>query len=355
MFSFRTTPIGDQVDKALMDGRVGCLCTPNCYDTGQGRYMYELFRRRGNLERLFRPDEAELTSGTGHIGFQAEEIVGLDAIVVEIQDVGVRWFGYTKDVMRLVELLSALENAPALYVIDHINPAGRTVEGSMPEGDAEAHTPKVAHRHGLTLGELCYLHSSALGSKFPLHVISYRASDASTILLPWTIPPASDIPGLFTCLMYSGGGLWHGTTVTPGIGTSRPYEYIGAPYLRNGGLENPPAPAGVMLRPCTFTPSAGQYASQGCNGWQIMLSPGVPYHSLLHTLQLIKYFQGRYSQFELSPEFYARLADPFMERFLRGGDISFMDVCEHVKAEEQRWIRKARRFCLYDDWPVRTK
>ena len=40
MFSFRTTRLEDQLDKALMDGKVGCFCTQNCWDTSSDRYMY---------------------------------------------------------------------------------------------------------------------------------------------------------------------------------------------------------------------------------------------------------------------------------------------------------------------------
>ena len=64
MFSFRTTPLQDQLDKALIDGKVGCFCTQNCWDTSSDRYMYQIFKERGNLERLFQPEDAELTPGT---------------------------------------------------------------------------------------------------------------------------------------------------------------------------------------------------------------------------------------------------------------------------------------------------
>lgn len=355
MFSFRTSPLEDQLDKALLQGRVGCFCTQNCWDTARGRYMHDLFRERGNLAAIFSPKGAELTPGTNHIAFEPEELSGLDAIVVEIQDAGSRYFNYSKDVFRLMEALAGMvENAPALYVVDHINPAGRITEGSMPEGEREAHTPKVAHRHGLTLGELCNLYYAEIGGTFPLHVISALASDSTKQLLPWTIAPASDIPGMFTCHMYSGGGLWNNTTISPAIGTARPYEYFGAPFISHSRMDILPAPQGVLMRPCTFTPSAGRYEGQTCYGYQIMLQPGNGYHSLLHTLQLMRYFKERYPAFELLEGFSAKIADPVMERFIEG-EIGFAELREHVKAEEQRWIRKAKRFCLYEDQPYRLK
>ena len=354
MFSFRTTPLENQLDKALTDGKVGCFCTQICWDTSSDRYMYQIFQERGNLVRLFQPEDAELTPGTNHIHFDSESLKGLNAIVVEIQDVGSRYFNYTKDIFRLMMLLMVIDEPPALYIVDHINPAGRVVEGTVPTGECESFIPRVAHRHGLTLGELCNLFYAEIGAKYPLHVISALASDYNKDLLPWTIAPASDIPGMFTCYMYSGGGLWNNTNITPAIGTARPYEYFGAPFITHGPYDRLPTPDGVLLRPCSFKPSAGRYAGEKCFGYQIMLKPGAQYHSLLHTLQLIRYFKDTYPDFTLYEEFYRKLADEKLAAYL-SGEISFQDAKEYVKQEEQKWIRKAKRFALYDDQPYRMK
>lgn len=364
MFSFRTTRLEDQLDKALIQGKVGCFCTQNCWDPVSGRYMYDIFRERGNLQVIFTPKDAELTPETNHITFTREAIEGLNAIVVEIQDVGARYFNYTKDVFHLMEALCEMSGdakegedgtaVPSLYIVDHFNPAGRVVEGTIPVVDNEPWVPKIAHRHGLTLGELCHLYYNEIGAGFPLHIISARATDTNHLLMPWTIAPASDIPGMFTCSMYSGGGLWNGTNITPGIGTARPYEYIGAPFIKPGGLDRPPVSEGVMLRNCSFRPSAGLYAGEWCFGYQIILEPEAEYHSFLHTIQLIRYFKDRYSQFEFREDFVSKLADPVVMEYLKGS-ITFDIVQEHVKLEEQKWIRKAKRYMLYDDQPYRIK
>ena len=355
MFSFRTTSLEEQLDKALQEGRVGCFCTQNCWDTEKGRYMYDIFRERGNLVSIFSPRDTELTPDTNHIEISAEELKELDAVVVEIQDVGSRYFNYTKDVFHLMEELKVLkEYAPSLYIVDHINPAGRVVEGTMPSDVQEQYVPKVSHRHGLTLGELANLYYHEIGARFALHVVSALATDSNKQLMPWTIAPASDIPGLFTCDMYSGGGLWNNTNVTPGIGTARPYEYIGAPFVKTASTEPVPAAEGILLRPCSFTPSCGKYSGKKCYGYQIMLEPGVGYHSLIHTLQLIRYFKERYEEFRLEDGFAAKLSDPVLLSYING-EVSWEDAKEHIKVEEQKWIRKAKKFALYDDLPYRMK
>jgi len=354
MFSFRTSPIEEQLDRALIEGPVSVFCTQNCWNPVKGEYLYEIFRRRGNLVKVLMPGYGELSPVTGHIDFDQSDLEGLDAVVVEIQDTGVRYFNYTKDVCRLLSMRARMEDGPAIYLIDHINPAGRLVEGTMPAIDPGLWTPKVAHRHGLTLGELCCLYCEQIDARFPLHVISARCSETGKSILPWTIAPASDIPGLFTCDLYSGGGLWNGTSITPGIGTTRPYEYFGAPFIKTEDIRFLPTPQGVMMRPCSFTPSAGRYAGERCFGYQIMLQPGTQYHSLLHTLLLMKHFSDRYSQFEIYDDLFKKVADPVIEEFLRGR-LSYDVVQEHVKTEEQKWIRKAKKYLLYDNPPIRIK
>ncbi len=335
-----------------MEGKVGCFCNQNCWDSASGRYMYDIFRERGNLAVIFSPRDTELTPQTNHIEFSPEDLTGLNAVVVEIQDVGTRYFNYTRDVFRLMRVMKEMENAPSLYIVDHVNPAGRVVEGCMPDREV-ADLPKIAHRHGLTLGELANLYHSELGAKYALHVISAEVNDSGRRL--WAIPPASDISGLFTFDLYSGGGLWNNTNITPGLGTTRPYEYIGAPFVKTPAGESLPQAPGVTIRPCSFTPAFGMYAGRKCYGYQIMLEPGVEYHSLMHTLRLIHYFNDRYpGEFRLDDGFREKLADKVLADYIVN-KVSWDEAREHIKVEEQKWIRKAKKFLLYEDSPYRIK
>ena len=352
MFSFRTTPIEDQLDKSLLEGKVGVFCSQSCWNAETGQYLYDLFRARGNLSAIFLPGE-EAIPGNAHISFDIDEIKGLDAVVVEIQDAGTRYFPLTVDVLRLISVLASLENPPALYIVDHPNPAGSDVEGTFPAGISDVWTPAAVHRHGLTLGELAQMYASETGAQLSLHIISANTVSTARTLLPWTVPPASDFAGVFTPYFYCGGSLWTDTNINPGLGTVRPYEMIGAPFIKTDG-NTPPLPDGVLARPCSFVPLAGLYEGERCFGYQFILTPSSKYHSLLHTIQLMRYFSERYSQFHISEGLYGRLADPVMAEYLKG-EITFDIVEEHVKSEEQKWIRKAKRFLLYDNQPVRIK
>lgn len=352
MFSFRTTALDEQLDRSLRDGKVAVMEGPEAWDVGRGRYTSDLFKERGNL--------LEISDWTN-----AEELKRADAIVVDIQDCGGRHFEPMARVAALIEALAQTDadmrkssddeymSCPALYVVDHPNPAGRIVEGAMPAGNTMPGMPKVPPRHGLTIGELCHVHYNDIGGRFALHIISAAAQANTGLLMPWVIPPADDMPGMFTPLVYPGHALWRWTSATPALGTARPYEMFGAPFFRHedSGL---PCPDGVSMRPCSFVPSSGRYAGEVCKGWQILLLPGAEYHSFLHVLRLLRHFLERYSEFSVEEEFWQRLADPVAEAYLRG-EITFDIVEENVKTEEQKWIRKAKRFALYDDPPCRIK
>lgn len=355
MFSFRTTSLAQQLDKSLHQGRVVCICTPGAYDVSGGTYTWELFARRGRLLKCLTLPEGEFAFDSEQaFSFTREDFAGADAVVVDLQDAGSRYFAPTRSVFTLMRLLESLgPGAPSLYIVDHLNPSGRIVEGSMGTVTKGGAFPKTCHRHGLTLGELCLLYQNEINFHPPLHVISALAEGAAQ-LLPWVISPSADLPGLFSCDMYSGGYLWRKTNFNPGLGTPRPYEYFGAPFLKVEPGEPIPVPEGVILRPCTFVPAAGLYSGERCNGYQILLRPGFDYPSLSHTLQMLRYFRAHCPQLRLAADFAAVLADPTLLDFVEGGS-DWPTVREYLKGEEQKWIRKARKFTLYENNPYRIK
>lgn len=349
MFSFRTTPISEQLDKYLNQGRIGVFCTQNCYDTSREEYLWELFEKRGMDVKIFYPTESYLSPSSNHIDFAPEDLENLDAVVIEIQDIGGRNFCYFRDVLRLIDALK--ETMIPVYVVDHVNPQERLSEGSF-NSKAKDFTA-FPFKHGLTLGEAIYFYENQIGATFPLHVIAAFAKPGYGEIMSWTVAPSPDAPGLFSPQLFPGFSLFNYTNITPGIGTARPYEYIGAPFVKiktaSGDLNTsllPHNPA-VRMRPCSFIPSAGLYKGQQCFGYQIILVPGVPYHSVLHALSLIKYFLKEYPrEFQLSEGFDAQLADEKFKAYLTGA-LTDQDLLTYTKESETKWARKAKKWLLY--------
>ncbi|HIR72819.1 MAG TPA: DUF1343 domain-containing protein [Candidatus Coprenecus pullicola] len=372
MFSFRTTPLDRQEDVVLRKGRLGVLCNQSAWNPETGEYLFESLSRRGNLKKIFYPAsgifgelDADFTSLPGDyscMGLSDCEFVPLqtgaplnaallgdiDALIVEYQDTGSRYDSMTALLHDIFRVIDSGTLPVSVYVLDRENICGRWVEGTAVEG--------ITHRHGLTVGELANLFYSELGARFPLHIISYMVRPANQYLMPWSIPPRPDVPGLFTASFYCGMVLLSGTDLSYGGGTSRPYELFGAPYMECylsqadvSGFSD----AGVFLRKTVFTPRFGRYKDEVCYGFQMLPRPGVPYHSTAHALRIMRQLVADGLPVDTSG-FLSVAGDDVMDSYVKGV-ATWTELKEHIKVEEQKWIRKARRYMLYDEQLMRVK
>lgn len=404
MFSFRTTPLQQQPDLILKGGKIGLLCNQTAWHPETGEYIFESYARKGNLKRVFIPehglfgelqDQVKLneTSIYNKLVPAAEEIefvslygnseeslyasVGkledLDALVIELQDVGCRYYTYISTVLNLFKVLKKEEISLSVYIVDRANPAGRQVEGTMLRAGYRSFigVEGIPHRHGLTFGELAYHLYNEINAKFPLHIVSYKASQGNKDLLPWSIPPSPNFPGLFTAHFYSGQCLWEGTNVSEGRGTTRPFELFGAPFMENladfnikngfGNWNDPKHPIhdeGVFVRWMRFIPVFHKYKDECCFGFQLLLNPNMQYHALAHNLRIMRFVNDTCPGFEFRSGKYEAGNDKTAIELLLGdkelidyvkGNGDWKDIKEHIKVEEQKWIKKTKKDLLYED------
>lgn len=386
------TPLLELKDEVLHRGRLGLLCNQTAFDVARGEYLFEALARRGTLQRLFVPEhglfaelqdqvplagarlyaeldiEAEiisLYSGTEtSLTIRPEHLTDLDALIVDLQDVGCRYFTYSTTISCLLEALAQTDLSLTTYVVDRPNPAGRQVEGIPLPAEYASFLGRrgLPQRHGLTMGELCRLVKDEVGGRFKLEVIPYSPEDAlmKEGLPPghtWEIPPSPNMPGPLTPLVYSGQCLLEGTNLSEGRGTTRPFEIFGAPYLSWIYRQGRPLVAdGAVLRPLRFVPTHHKYADQVCHGYQIHLT-GAPYHSLAHSLRLIRYvrehsgedFAWREGPYELGserPAIELLAGDHTLLDYLNG-KAAFEEVREALAEGEEAWIERAGRYLFY--------
>lgn len=408
MFSFRTTSFLSQTDNILKNGKLGLLVNQSAWHPEKGEYLFETLVKKGNLKRIFTPEhglfgelqdqvklddtniykgliplDVEVVSLYGSndktLSAQSSLLTDIDALIIELQDVGSRYYTYNTTILNLFTVLKEKNINLPVFVIDRINPAGRQVEGTMlrKEYTSFIGIEGIPHRHGLTIGEMAGLLHNELNAKFPLHVISHSAQDVSKDLLPWSIPPSPNFPGLFTGHFYSGQCLWEGTNVSEGRGTTRPFEIFGAPFLdclnnfnsSNGysGWNDPGNPIydeAVYMRWLKFIPTFHKFAGQTCTGFQLMPVPGVPYNAMAHNLKIIRFvadncpgfefLEGAYESGNKKSAIEILLGDKILIDYVKGSG-KWYDVWEHIKTEEQKWIRKAKKFLLYDEQLFRCK
>jgi len=230
----------------------------------------------------------------------AEVLRNLDAIVVDIQDAGVRFYTYETTLGYFLE--AAAKAGIALIVLDRPNPLmGAVVQGPMSEPGRENFTNygPIPVRHGMTLGELAQMFNTEHNIHAKLTVVPMqgwmRGDWFDETGLEWT-NPSPNLRSLNEATLYPGMALVEGTNVSVGRGTDTPFELLGAPWINARELAsylNARQIPGVRFVPVTFTPTSSNYSAQACHGVNAFVtgrefldSPllGFELASALHTL-----------------------------------------------------------------------
>jgi len=205
-----------------------------------------------------------------------EQLRGIDTIVIDLQDVGSRYYTFQATMLYCLE--AAAVHKRDVVVLDRPNPLGGIgVEGPLlqPAFESFVGSHSIATRHGMTMGELARLYSSERGLVVNLEVIPCegwrRGMHFGETGLPWVLP-SPNMPTLDTALVYPGQCLIEGTNLSEGRGTTRPFEICGAPWLDPARLAaklNSEDLPGVVFRPAWFRPTFQKFAGQDCGGVQI--------------------------------------------------------------------------------------
>jgi uncharacterized protein YbbC (DUF1343 family)/CubicO group peptidase (beta-lactamase class C family) len=231
----------------------------------------------------------------------AEQLVGLDALVFDIQDVGCRFYTY---ISTMGLCMKAAGDADLLFfVLDRPNPiGGLAMEGPVYDGESQfVAFHSLPLRHGMTVGELGRMFATERDWSTQLTVIrmeGYRRElwwDETG--LPWT-NPSPNMRNLKAAILYPGVGLVE-SALAVGRGTDTPFEVVGAPYANDAELAqalNSAQVPGVRFVPIRFTPAASTFAGQSCAGVYIMLTDRDALNTVDLGLTLITTFQRLYPQ-----------------------------------------------------------
>ena len=203
----------------------------------------------------------------------AQMFTGIDALVFDIQDAGVRFYTYMTTMAYCME--EAAKHHVAFYVLDRPNPiGGLEVEGPVLDLDRLNFVGyfQMPIRHGMTAGELAKMFNAENHIGAELHVIAmqdWKRSDYfESTGLTWT-PPSPNLRSLDDAILYPGVELLQAGGVSVGRGTDRPFGLVGAPWIHGAELANylngRHIPA-VHFVPTRFTPKSAPYKDQACEG-----------------------------------------------------------------------------------------
>ncbi len=210
----------------------------------------------------------------------AEMLNGLDAIVIDLQDIGTRFYTYMTSMAYVLE--EAAPRKLKVFVLDRPNPIGGVqIEGPALDQTAVGFTgylPQMPIRHGLTLGELARLFNAERKINADLTVIAMRnwqRDDWFDDTGLWWINPSPNMRTLYAATLYPGIGAFESANLSVGRGTDTPFEHVGAPWIDGARLSdalNARAIPGVRFYPVSFTPTASKFANELCQGVFIVVT-----------------------------------------------------------------------------------
>ena len=205
-----------------------------------------------------------------------EQLSGLDALVIDLQDVGARYYTFVWTLALCME--AAGKAGVRVVVCDRPNPIdGSTVEGNLikPGFESFVGLHPLPNRHGLTPGEIARYVQDYRGVRCELDIVPLRGWRRDMFFeetgLPW-VYPSPNMPTVDTALVYPGMCLVEATELSEGRGTCRPFEVAGAPGVDPerlaAELSRRDLP-GCRFRPLYFRPRFQKHAGGSCGGVQI--------------------------------------------------------------------------------------
>jgi uncharacterized protein YbbC (DUF1343 family)/CubicO group peptidase (beta-lactamase class C family) len=208
-----------------------------------------------------------------------EQLRELDALVFDIQDVGVRFYTYISTLGHVME--EAARARLPVYVLDRPNPIrGNEAEGPVADADKLAFTSyhTIPVRHGMTIGELARLFNAERKIGCDLRVVEMerwrRGMWFDGTGQTW-VNPSPNMRSLTQATLYPGVGLLETSNISVGRGTDTPFEIIGAPWMDGARLAsylNERRIAGVRFVPVRFTPRASVFQGEECGGVNLIVT-----------------------------------------------------------------------------------
>jgi uncharacterized protein YbbC (DUF1343 family) len=282
-----------------------------------------------------------------------EMLDGIDTIVVDLQDIGTRFYTYMSTMAYMLE--SAAKQKVRVMILDRPNPInGLQIEGPILDQKFIGFTGyfPMPIRHGLTMGELAMLFSAENDIAVEIAVVKMKGWQRRYWFdetdLPW-VNPSPNIRNLIQATLYPGIGAIEGTPISVGRGTDTPFEQIGAPWIDGVQLAaalNARDLAGVRFHPASFIPQSSKYAGQKCQGVYILVTDRRSLRPVRLGLEVAAMLYRRYpDKYDLEEEENLLGSETALSRILAGEEPG--DIVKTWQADETHWRQLRKRYLLY--------
>ncbi len=288
----------------------------------------------------------------------AEDLAGVDLLVYDIQDVGMRYYTYIYTLANC--LMAAAESKVPFLVLDRPNPLGDLVSGNRmdPKYDCFVGAHRLATRYGLTAAELGYyfVHFFHLDLEYMvLPMLNYRKDMKWPQTGLWWNVPSPSIHTFQSTLCYVGGCFFEATNISEGRGTAEPFQMYGAPFIDMDKLirelRHRISDPNLGMRSRAFVPFWSKYAGQTCFGVEF-----IPLNAELNFMEpaliTMKTMLEMYpDQFEFrSYADVSRLTslsgDLNTDRYLKG-ELSLGELMDDWRGQSEEFEKETREFRIY--------
>ena len=208
-----------------------------------------------------------------------EQLKQLDAVVIDLQTAGVRFWTYQTAMGYFLE--AAAQTGAEIVVLDRPNPiTASMISGPIADADKRNYVTyyMIPSRHGMTMGELAQLFNGEqnLGAKLTVVPMQgWQRGDWFDSTGENWVNPSPNLRSLNENTLYPGVGLIEGTNVSVGRGTDTPFEVLGAPWIKSQELAtylNSRHISGVRFIPYSFIPTSSNFANQLCGGVNMVVT-----------------------------------------------------------------------------------
>ncbi|MCY7968233.1 DUF1343 domain-containing protein [Bacillus haynesii] len=285
-----------------------------------------------------------------------EMLKNVDVLLFDIQDVGTRFYTYIYTMAYAME--AAKENGIPFIVLDRPNPqSGLKVEGPVLDSDYSSFVGMypIPLKHGMTAGELAKLFNDEFNIGADLTVIKMKGWKRQMFFedtgLPFVLP-SPNMPTPDTSIVYPGTGLIEGTNMSEGRGTTKPFELIGAPYMKStelteklNGLKLP----GVRFRAASFTPTFSKHQNKLCHGVELYVTNRSAFKPVNTGIAIIKTVHDLYpDDFEFLPSgnFNRLIGNGWVKTMIEQG-ASIDEIVKKYEAEQKRFMNIRKKYLLY--------
>jgi uncharacterized protein YbbC (DUF1343 family) len=284
-----------------------------------------------------------------------EMLQDVDVLVYDLIEVGGRTWTYVSTMA--LSMQAAKRKGIPFVVLDRPNPiGGEIVEGALIEPGFTSFVGMypIPARHGMTVGELATLFNTKHGIGADLIVVKaanwQRSQWMDDTGLPWT-NPSPNLRSLAALNSYPGTVYFEGTNLTEGRGTDRPFEQIGAPYLKApevARVMNERALPGVRFEPVMLSvlPTARKYPGQTIPGLRFVITDRKAYRPVRTALLLIDEIRRRHpNDFQWTGTIDRLTGSAKVRQAIEAGSLSAL--LDQWDREAAQWLDSRAPYLLY--------